>query len=133
MAKHIVVSVVSGILFGVMDGLINANPFAQKLLKVYQPIAKTSINAPAGMVIDLIYGFILTGLFLLLYQSLPGQTRLLKGLSFAAIAWFFRVAMSAASSWMMFDIPASTLIYSLLTGLGEMLVLGVLFGLTLKP
>jgi len=133
MAKYIIVSVISGILFGVMDGLISANPFTQKLLKIYQPIAKTSINAPAGMVIDLIYGFILAGLFLLLYQSLPGQTGLLKGLSFAAIAWFFRVAMSVASSWMMFNLPASTLVYSLLTGLGEMLVLGILFGLTLKP
>ena len=41
--------------------------------------------------------------------------------------------MAVASTWMMFNIPAQTLFYQLLTGLGEMLVLGVLYGLTLQP
>jgi len=72
-------------------------------------------------------------LFLLLYKSLPGETGLLKGLSFAGIAWFFRVVMSVVSSWMTFNVPVSTLGYSLVTGLVGMLVLGILFGLTLKP
>jgi hypothetical protein len=34
---------------------------------------------------------------------------------------------------MMFDVPATTLLYMLAAGLGEMLVLGILYGLTLKP
>lgn len=133
MVRYIIVGIISGILFGIMDGLINANPFAQKLFEAYKPIAKTSINIPAGVIIDLIFGFVMAGLFLLLYKSLPGETELIKGLSFAGIAWFFRVVMSVASSWMMFNAPANTLIYSLVAGLGEMLVLGILFGLTLKP
>jgi hypothetical protein len=54
-------------------------------------------------------------------------------LSFAVMAWFFRVVMSAASQWMMFNVPAETILYSLVAGLGEMLVLGVLYGLALKP
>jgi ethanolamine ammonia-lyase large subunit len=33
----IIVSIASGILFGVMDGLINANPLAQRLYEVYKP------------------------------------------------------------------------------------------------
>ena len=33
----------------------------------------------------------------------------------------------------MFDIPAGALIYMLVSGLLEMLVLGVLYGATLKP
>ena len=74
-----------------------------------------------------------TGLFLLLYESLPGETGLLKGVSFALLAWFFRVVMYAASQWMMFNVPAELLLYSLLTGLAEMLILGILYGLTLKP
>ena len=40
MPKYAIVSVVSGILFGVLDGLINANPMAQRLYAVYKPIAK---------------------------------------------------------------------------------------------
>ncbi len=133
MIKYVIVSIVSGILFGVLDGVINANPLAQRLYDVYRPIAKTSLNVPAGVAIDLAYGFILAGVFLLLYQSLPGDAGLLKGISFALLVWFFRVAMGVASQWMMYNVSVETLLYILLAGLGEMLVLGVLYGLTLKP
>jgi len=71
--------------------------------------------------------------FLLLYKSLPGETGLVKGLSFAILVWFFRVVMYTATQWMMFNIPIETLLYSLVAGLGEMLILGVLYGLALKP
>lgn len=133
MVRYIVVSVIGGILFGMLDGLINANPFAQRLYEVYKPIAKTSINLPAGVLIDLGYGFVLAGIFLLLYKSLPGESGLVKGISFALLVWFLRVLMSVASSFVMFNVPAGTLIYTLITGLGEMFVLGILYGLTLRP
>jgi hypothetical protein len=133
MIGYIIVSIISGILFGVLDGVINANPLAQRLYEVYKPIAKTSINPLAGIMIDLVYGFVMAGVFLLLYKSLPGKTGLVKGVSFACLVWFFRVVMYTASQWVMFKIPVETLLYSLITGLGEMLILGVLYGLTLKP
>jgi hypothetical protein len=47
MIEYLIVSIVSGILFVVMDGLINANPLAQRLYKAYKPITKTSLNIPA--------------------------------------------------------------------------------------
>jgi len=133
MIRYITVSVVSGILFGILDGVINANPLAQRLYAVYKPIARTSINPFGGIVIDLVYGFIMAGVFLLLYKSLPGETGLIKGVSFAFLVWFFRVVMYAATQWVMFNIPLEALLYSLVAGLGEMLILGVLYGLTLKP
>ena len=133
MSRYIIVSLLCGILFGVMDGLINANSYAQKLYSVYQPIARSSINAFAGVAIDLVYGFVIAGLFLILYQALPGANGLVKGLSYAMMAWFFRVLMSVASDWMMFRIPPSALLYKLGTGLLEMLVLGLLLGAMLKP
>jgi hypothetical protein len=133
MIQYIIVSVVGGILFGVMDVLINANPLAQKLNIVYKPIAKTSMNVPAGIVIDLVYGFVMAGIFLILYTSLPGEVGLVKGISFAFLAWFFRVVMSVASQGMMFNVPIRALLYTLLTGLCEMLILGILYGLTLIP
>jgi hypothetical protein len=120
-------------LFGVLDGLINANPFATRLFEVYKPIARTSLNFVAGMVIDLAYGFILAALFLLVYPSLPGETGFVKGVSFALIVWFLRVVMSVASQWMMYKVPVKALLYTLLAGLGEMLVLGLLYGLALHP
>jgi hypothetical protein len=133
MIRYIIVSIVSGILFGILDGVTNANPLAQRLYEAYKPIAKTSINPVAGILIDLVYGFIMAGMFLLLYKSLPGETGLAKGLSFTLLVWFFRVVMYTASQWLMFNIPVETLLYSLAAGLGEMLILGVLYGLTLKP
>ncbi len=133
MLGYILVSIVSGILFGILDGVINANPLAQRLYAVYKPIARTSINPLAGVLIDLVYGFIMAGVFLLLYTSLPGETGLIKGISFAFLVWFFRVVMSAASQWVMFRVSAQALLYSLAAGLGEMLILGVLYGLTLQP
>jgi len=131
--RYILVSIGSGILFGVMDGLINANPLARKWYEVYQPIMRTDINVAAGIVIDLVYGFAMAGIFLLLRESLPGQSGVIKGLSYGLLIWFFRVVMYTATHWMMFKVPAGTLLYGLGAGLIEMLVLGVLYGLTLRP
>ena len=133
MAVYIIVSLISGILFGFLDGLINANPFAQKLYEVFKPISKQTINVPAGFVIDLVYGFAMAGIFLLLYDGLPGDAGVVKGISFALVAWFFRVVMSVVSQWMMFKVPAKALLYALATGLVEMLALGLIYGLALKP
>lgn len=133
MSNYILISIISGVLIAVLDGLINANPLAVRLFEVYKPLARSSINFIAGMFIDLAYGFILAGLFLLLYASLPGETGFLKGLTFGTLVWFLRVVMSAASQWMMYKVPLKTLLYNLLAGLGEMLILGILYGLALKP
>jgi len=132
MWNYLLVSLAGGILFGVLDGVINANPLGQRLYEAYKPIAKTSVNAVAGILIDLVYGFAMAGLFLLLYRSLPGAAGWIKGLSFGLLGWFFRVLMSVASQWMMYRIPPAALAYTLLTGLIEMLLIGLLFGLTLR-
>jgi hypothetical protein len=133
MVRYVIVSIASGILFGILDGLINANPLARRLNEAYAPIARTSVNAVAGIAIDLAYGFVMAGLFLILYRSLPGEAGVVKGVGFALLAWFFRVVMGVATTWMTLRVPGGTLLYTLLTGLGEMLALGVLYGLTLKP
>ncbi len=133
MIRYLLVSVGSGVLFGIMDAIINANPLAQRLFEVYKPIARTSVNPVLGIGIDIAYGFIMAGIFLLLYKSLPGKTGLLKGACFGVLVWFFRVVMHAASQWMMFTVTPAALYYSLLAGLMEMLVLGALYGTTSKP
>lgn len=132
MLPFVLVGAGSGVLFGIMDGVINANPLARRLMSVYKPIARTSINPIVGMGIDLLYGFAMAGIFLVLRASLPGQTGLLKGVSFGLMAWFFRVAMRTASDSMMFRIPPATTLYGLATGLAEMLVIGILYGLALR-
>jgi hypothetical protein len=133
MRNVIIIGIASGILFGLLDGMINANPVAVNLYAVFSPIARQSINIPAGMVIDVLFGFVLAGLFLLLYRSLPGSTGLKKGIAFAIIVWFLRVVMGAASQWMMFAIPETALLYTVVAGFFEMLILGIIYGATLKP
>ena len=133
MLKYVLIGIGSGILFGVMDGVINANPLAQKLYQVYIPIARPSVNAPAGIAVDLVYGLVMAGLFMLLYRSLPGTSGWMKGLGFGLLAWFFRTLMNAASQWIMFNVSTATLAYMLLAGLAEMLIIGLLYGLVLRP
>ena len=132
MVRYFIAGIIGGILFGVMDGLIHGNPMAQSLHEVYQPIARKSINFQMGILIDFVYGFVMASMFLLLYKSLPGQTSIMKGIVFAVIIWFFRILMNTASSFIMYNIPLKTLLYTLATGLGEMLILGLFFGLILK-
>jgi hypothetical protein len=132
MTRFIIAAILTGLLFGILDGLINGNPFASRLLECYKPIAKQSINIPAGILIDLVYGFAISGLFMLLFPVLPTEFGIVKGIVFGVGMWFFRVLMNVISSWMMFNIPGKTLAYLLLTGLIEMTLLGILNGLMLK-
>ena len=132
-ARDILVGIASGLLFGITDALININPIAEKLYQFNLPIRRTSVDVTAGVVIDLAYGFILLAAFLVLYRSLPGRVGLVKGVSFALLVWFLRVVMSAASQWIMLNMPVTALLYGIPTGLGEMLVLGILYGATVRP
>jgi hypothetical protein len=132
MIRFVLTAVLTGILFGIMDGLINGNPYAVKLMECFKPLAKQSINIPAGLLIDLIYGFAISGIFLIIRLALPFESALLNGVLYGLGMWFFRVLMGVVSYWIMFNIPAKTLIYLLLTGLAEMIILGIVNGLILK-
>lgn len=133
MVRFIVISILGGILFALLDGLINANPIAQKLMEFYRPIAKSLINVSAGVAIDLFYGFVMCGIFLLIYNSLPSGNPLIKGIVYGFIIWFFRVLMSVFSTYMTQQVPIKTLVYILLAGLVEVLIIGIFYGLTIKP
>ena len=133
MVRFVIVCVLNGILFGVLDAMIHANPYARRLFEIYKPIARETINAPTGIVIDIIYGFILGFVFLILDSALPGNSGFVKGLSFGLLVWLLRVLMNAISSWMMYKVPVTTLVYIAATGLMEMLILGIICGLFLKP
>jgi hypothetical protein len=132
MIRFIITAILTGLLFGILDGLINGNPYAIKLMECYKPIAKQSLNISAGLIIDLVYGFAISGLFFLLFPVLPTESGIIKGITFGVGMWFFRVLMNVISSWMMFNIPVKTLVYLLLTGLVEMILLGIFNGLILK-
>jgi len=132
MARFIITAILTGLLFGIMDGLLNGNPYAVKLMECYKPIAKHTINVPMGLLIDLFYGFVISGIYLILRPSLPTEIGVVKGLTYGLGMWFFRVLMGVVSNWMMFNVPAKTLVYLLFAGFMEMIILGIINGIMLK-
>ena len=133
MLTYLIVGIAGGILFVILDFVLNVNPLAQRLSEPYRPLARTALPMAAAVAIDILSSLVMAGIFLLLRPSFPGDPLIGAGISFGLLAWFFRVVMYAASQWVMFNVPVQALVYSLVTGLGEMLVLGLLYGLTLKP
>jgi hypothetical protein len=131
MIRYIAISIFSGLLFGVLDGLIYANPIARKLFSFYKPISRQKIHISAGIIIYVMYGFVMSALFLKLYTALPGNAGITKAVSYSIIIWFFRVVMSSVSQWMMFTISVKAILYVLITGLLEMLILGFMYGVFL--
>jgi hypothetical protein len=59
MLRLIVVGLVAGVAFLVLDGFLHANPLAQELCAAYRPIARASVNVLAASPIDVAYGLIL--------------------------------------------------------------------------
>jgi hypothetical protein len=122
MLRRIAVGLAAGVAFLVLDGLLNANPLAQRMYAAYRPVARPSVNAFAGSVIDVAYGPILVAMFVTLRPCLPGRSGVMKGLSFGGMVWFLRVAMRVAGEWVATTVPASTHVYTLVAGLVQVLV-----------
>ena len=131
MIRQILVGLVAGVVFLVLDGLLNANPLAQRLYAIYQPIARPGVNAVAGSIIDLAFGVILVAMFLTLRPSLPGATSLAKAASFGLIVWFLRVCMRVAGEWIMTTVPLPTHAYTLVAGLVQVLIVCAIIALLL--
>lgn len=129
--RIILVGTGAGMVFAVLDGLLNANPMARRLYAAYKPIARESVNAPLGLAFDLASGILMAVFFVLVAPALPGPP-VAKGLVFGLMAWFFRAAMGVAGQAVMFQIPAQALIYTLLSGLVEMTILGWLYAAALR-
>ncbi len=134
MTSYIIVSIISGILFGIMDGLINANPIANKSVQSLQGHCE-NLDQFCGRNDSSTWrmGSFWPPYSCFYIQACRAKSGLLKGISFAVMVWFFRVVMSVASQWMMYKVPGKALLYTLLAGLGEMLILGILYGLALQP
>ena len=133
MTRYIIASVGAGILFVLLDALLNVNPLAQRLHRAYEPLARKTMNPLPAVAIDLAYGFVIAGLYLLLRQALPGAGWPAKAVSFAAMLWVLRVVMATVSHWVMFDVPARSHLYDLAAGLIEMLAIAALCAAVLGP
>jgi len=131
MLRQSLVGVVAGAAFLITDGLLNANALAREVYGAYRPIARSSVNALAGSLVDMAYGLILVLLFVTLRHCLPGRTDLKKGIFFGVILWFLPVVMRVAGEWVTTTVPGSAHVYSLLAGLAQTLLVAVLIALLL--
>ena len=130
--RYVIISWVCGILYWILDGIIVWNPYARKLYQAYRTNANPSFSLPKSFFVYLVYGFAMAGLFLLLYNSLPGETGIVKGICFGLIAWYFRGFTTVMSQWIFSTVSLKTMGYAAITGVGEALILGMFLGLTLK-
>jgi hypothetical protein len=124
---YVIVGLAGGIIFLLLDFVLNVNPLAQRLSEPYRPIARKEMPLTAAVVIDLVSGLAMAGIFLLLRPAFPGGPVVGAGISFGLLTWFFRVLMNELSQWVMFDIPLKTHLYSVGAGLLEMLALGLFY------
>ena len=131
MFRVVSVGLAAGVALLITDALLNANPLARRLYAAYDPIARSSVNALAGSAIDLALGVILVVLFVTLWPSLPGETSLVKGLSFGVMVWLLRVVMRVASDWVTTTVPPSTHLYTLGGGLLQILLVAALIAVLL--
>lgn len=82
------------------------------------------------LTMDLVYGVVIAGLFVMLADRLPGDTGIAKGIALGVVVWFVRV-LRATSAWVANETPRRTLSIGLALGLAEMLLIGVVLGLLL--
>ena len=52
-----------GVAFAILDGLLNANPVAQRVYAAFRPIAQQTVNVPLGLSFDIISGVVMAALF----------------------------------------------------------------------
>lgn len=133
MTRTAVVGLAAGLLFLFLDAAIHANPLAQGLYAVYEPLARPGANALLGSAIDLGYGLALAALFVRLRPSLPGRHGLAKGLAFGLVVWFLRVVMNVAGQWVTWTVAPATHAYTLAAGLLQVTAVSVLLGALLTP
>jgi len=122
-AKKIVAcSIVTGVLFILFDMVIAL--LTSPLFSPYAdlPIWKTPPNILAGVMFDLINGFILVLVYITIYKGIPGLGWK-KGLNYGIIVGLFRVVMMSFSSIVMYNFPLRVVTTSLITGYLEIVIL----------
>ena len=85
-----------------------------------------------GLLFELINGFLLALIYAVIHGCLPGRGWV-KGLSYGLIVWALRVVMWAFSTYVMTDMPPLTIGINVVTGLIEVLVLGIVIAAIYGP
>ena len=126
--NFIITGIIIGFIFLLLDMLfaIITNP----LLLPYSdlPIWRIPPNILAGTVFDFINGFILVGVFMVIYKGVPG-TGWKKGVNYGIIVGLFRVVMMSFSTIVMYAIPIEIVTVGLISGYIEIIILCIILSL----
>jgi hypothetical protein len=125
--RLVVAGIAASVLFLVLDavlgtagGFIGAEVFG---LPVEQPPGFEA-KVRYGLIFELINGFMLAVIYAVIHPSLPGQGWK-KGISYGFLVWGLRVVMGAFSTYMMTDMPPILIAITVVTGLIEVMILGI--------
>ncbi|MFQ5979912.1 MAG: hypothetical protein ACE5OZ_17410 [Candidatus Heimdallarchaeota archaeon] len=123
--KMVGTALIIGVIFIVFDMLVAiiTNPIFSGHSDL--PIWKDPPNIIAGILFDLINGFILVIVYKTIYDGIPGLNWR-KGLNYGIIVGLFRVVMMAFSTFVMYDIPLELIITSLVAGYIEIVLLCII-------
>jgi hypothetical protein len=132
--RLIVAGIAASVLFLVLDavlgmagGFIGAQVFG---LPFEQPPG-IEAKMKFGLIFELINGFMLAVIYAVIHPSLPGRGWK-KGISYGLIVWGLRVVMWAFSTYMMTDMAPVSIVINVVTGLIEVLILGIVIAVVYK-
>jgi len=123
--KILLCGVITGVLFLIFDMLIGIS--TGPIFSPYSnlPIWKIPPNIFAGIVFDLINGFILVLVYRTIYKGIPGFGWK-KGLNYGVIVGLFRVVMTSFSTIVMYNVPLILVSTNLITGFIEIVILCII-------
>lgn len=114
--------------------LSDAIPFFESHEKALKPFETRDVTEVIAVGILVFKLFIMSGLFILLYPSLWGNSGVVKGLFYGSMLWFFLVVMPFTHpKSLKYDISIGGILYIFFLFLVMFLLLGLLYGLILKP
>ena len=125
LAKLIICSIIIGIIFIFLDILLAIILFPINSAYMDLPIWKNPPNIIAGMIFDIINGFIVVLIYNLIKESIPFESWK-KGTIYGIIMGLFRVAMMAFTTIVIYNVPIVLVIANLVSGFIEIIVLGIL-------
>jgi len=123
--KLIICSVIVGLLFILLDMLLAIALFPINSAYVDLPIWKSPPNIVAGIIFDVINGFIIVFVYNLVKESIPYESWK-KGTIYGIIMGLFRVAMMAFTTIVIYNVPIVLVVANLIGGFIEIIALGIL-------
>jgi hypothetical protein len=131
--RLVMTGIVTAILFLVLDMVLGAGGglMAQALGVPSTQPSGIEAKIPFGLIFEVVNGFMLAVIYAIIQPSLPGRGWQ-KGLSYGLVVWGLRVVMWAFSTYMMTDMSPILIVITVITGLIEVLILGIVIAIVYR-